>query len=360
MSTLQAVNLKNAASASNNIVLDASGNATFAGTAAMASSFLRNRIINGGMEIAQRGTTATGTYNSVYVYASVDRWAVFSANSSTTQAQSTDAPAGFRNSFRVQRPAGNTGTNALVSIQGIESVNCYDLSGQQVTLSFWSKRGANYSGGNLAVTFVTGTTADQGIAFVDSWAGRATPIATTTPITTTWTRYTFTGTVGSGVLEAGVQLLWFPSGTAGADDSVYITGVQLEVGTVATPFERRQYEQELALCQRYFQSVQMPLTGYFGQYASGAGGFVGVLVPHIVTMRSAPTGTFTSSSTGGNFWTILATQALSTNSTANVSIETYNDGWRMRQTPVTLVATPTNGGLYVWEQAFVVTLSAEL
>jgi hypothetical protein len=253
MSTLQATNLKNAASVSNNIVLDASGNATFAGTAAMASSFLRNRIINGGMEIAQRATTATGTYNSVYVYASVDRWAVFSGNSSTTQAQSTDVPSGFRNSFRLQRPAGNTGANALVCIQGIEASNCYDLSGQQVTLSFWAKRGANYSGGNLTVALITGTTADQGIAGVDSWAGRATPISTTAAITTTWTRYTFTGTVGSNVLEAAVQLFWTPSGTAGADDSVYITGVQLEVGTTATPFERRQYGQELALCQRYYE-----------------------------------------------------------------------------------------------------------
>jgi len=253
MSTIQASNIKSAASASNNIVLDASGNATFAGTAAMGSSFLRNRIINGAMEIAQRATTATGTYNSVYVYASVDRWAVYSANSSTTQAQSTDAPSGFRNSFRLQRPAGNTGTNTLLCIQGIESVNCYDLSGQQVTLSFWAKRGANYSGGNLSVSFVTGTTADQGVSIVSSWAGRATPIATTTAITTTWTRYTFTGTVGSGILEAAVELGWTPSGTAGADDSVYITGVQLEVGSAATPFERRQFGQELALCQRYYE-----------------------------------------------------------------------------------------------------------
>jgi hypothetical protein len=228
----------------------------------MASSFLRNRLINGGMEIAQRATTATGTYNSVYVYASVDRWAVFSANSSTTQAQSTDAPSGFRNSFRLQRPSGNTGTNTLFVTQGIESVNCYDLSGQPVTISFWAKRGANYSGGNLSVSLITGTSADQGIAIIGLWAGRATPITTTTAITTTWTRYTFTGTVGSGVLEAAVEFNWTPSGTAGADDSVYITGVQLEVGTVATPFERRQYGQELALCQRYYENGYNIWSGY--------------------------------------------------------------------------------------------------
>ena len=253
MSTLQAINLKHPSSASNNVVLDSSGNASFAGTVVPSSSFLRNRIINGGMEVAQRATTATGAYTSVFVYASVDRWAVYSANSSTTQAQSTDAPAGFRNSFRLQRPAGNTGTGVLLLGQAIEAVNCYDLSGQSVTVSFWAKRGANYSGGNLALSAVTGTTADQGLGSSGSWAGRQTPINTSFAITTTWTRYTATGTFGAGVLEASVEFNWAGSGTAGADDSVYITGVQLEVGTAATPFERRLYGQELALCQRYYQ-----------------------------------------------------------------------------------------------------------
>jgi hypothetical protein len=285
--------------------LDASGNATFAGTAAMASSFLRNRLINGGMEIAQRATTATGTYNSVYVYASVDRWAVFSANSSTTQAQSTDAPSGFRNSFRLQRPSGNTGTNTLFVTQGIESVNCYDLSGQPVTISFWAKRGANYSGGNLSVSLITGTSADQGIAIIGLWAGRATPITTTTAITTTWTRYTFTGTVGSGVLEAAVEFNWTPSGTAGADDSVYITGVQLEVGTVATPFERRLFGQELALCQRYFyksfNQATVPGTVGAGSYrgvVSTSGFRTSHSFQHAVTMRASPTIIFYNPVTG--------------------------------------------------------------
>lgn len=290
MSTLQVINAKHPSSASNNLVLDASGNATFAGTVTTAgmvvpsSSFLRNRIINGGMEIAQRATTATGAYTSVFVYASVDRWAVYSANSSTTQAQSSDVPSGFRNSFRVQRPSGNTGTNSLIFVQGIESSNCYDLSGQAVTLSFWAKRGANYSGGNLSVSLVTGTTADQSIALIDTWAGRATPISSTAAITTTWTRYTFTGTVGAGILEAAALFSWVPSGTAGADDSVYITGVQLEVGTAATPFERRQFGQELALCQRYFQWVPFSMG-----FSAAVGGYVmQTQVPFQVQMRAVP------------------------------------------------------------------------
>lgn len=253
MSTLVVTSLRHTSSSSNNVVLDSGGNATFAGTVVPSSSFLRNRIINGAMEIAQRATTATGAYTSVYVYASVDRWAVYSPNSSTTQAQSTDAPTGFRNSFRIQRPASNTGTGPLLLAQAIESVNCYDLSSQTVTFSFWAKRGANYSGGALSVSTITGTVADQGVGLVGSWTGRQTPISTSFAITTTWTRYTATGTFGSGVLEAAIEFSWSGSGTAGADDSVYITGVQLEAGSVATPFERRQFGQELQLCHRYFQ-----------------------------------------------------------------------------------------------------------
>ena len=291
MSTVASINFKHPSSASNNIVLDASGNAAFAGTVVPSSSFLRNRIINGGMEVAQRATTATGAYTSVFVYASVDRWAVYSANSSTTQAQSSDVPSGFRNSFRVQRPSGNTGTNSLIFTQGIEAANCYDLSGQAVTLSFWAKRGANYSGGNLSVSFVTGTTADQGVAAIDSWAGRATPISSTTAITTTWTRYTFTGTIGAGILEAAALFSWVPSGTAGADDSVYITGVQLEVGTAATPFERRQFGQELALCQRYYwTSTQSGVSASQRMFLSNTGSTVRFFHSYYpVTMRANPT-----------------------------------------------------------------------
>jgi hypothetical protein len=252
-------------------------------------SFMRNRIINGAMEIAQRATTATGAYTSVYVYASVDRWPVYSPNSSTTQAQSTDAPTGFRNSFRIQRPASNTGTGPLLLAQAIESVNCYDLSGQTATLSFWAKRGANYSGGALGVSAVTGTVADQGIASVGAWTGRQTPISTSFAITTTWTRYTVTGTFGSGVLEAAVEFSWSGSGTAGADDSVYISGVQLEAGSITTPFERRQFGQELQLCQRYYEQYGPGYRVNLGTTANmGSTQTVGAL-KWLVPKRVAPT-----------------------------------------------------------------------
>ena len=215
----------------------------------------RNKIINGAMQVWQRGTSFTTT--TLGWNYTADRFASYCANTSTTVSQSTSVPAGFQYSIKQQRTAANAGTNTLYLAQAIESVNCYDLSGQTVTLSFWAKAGANFSasGSQITAAFAVGTTADQGLAVLGGWAGQTLPIFIAQTITTTWTKYTFSATVGTGVLEAAFYVQWTPVGTAGADDSLYITGVQLEKGATATPFENRLYGTELALCQRYYQTI---------------------------------------------------------------------------------------------------------
>ena len=73
-------------------------------------------------------------------------------------------------------------------------------------------------------------------------------------LTTTWQRFTFTGTLGSGMGDLGFYVYsGAHSGTAGADDSMYFTGFQLEKGTVATDYEWRPFATELLLCQRYYE-----------------------------------------------------------------------------------------------------------
>jgi hypothetical protein len=211
----------------------------------------KNRVINGGMQIAQRGTSFSyGAQNYT-----LDRWSGVGFASAVSQ--STDVPAGFRNSIKVQRPAANTATSPFVISQCIESNNCYDLSSQSVTLSFWAKAGANFSAAssNLIAQIYTGTVADQGLASYATWTGVATPISISFPINTTWTRYSFTGTFGAGVLEAAVFFFYSPTGTAGADDSFFVTGVQIEKGITATSFDYRPYGTELALCQRYYENL---------------------------------------------------------------------------------------------------------
>jgi hypothetical protein len=256
--------------------------------AAAASPYvLKNRIINGDMRIWQRGTSIS-VGSASYTY-TADRFKNYSANTSTTVSRNTSVPTGFQYSFQLQRPNANTGTNSLSINQIIETANCYDLAGQSVTFSFWVKKGANYSGGNITVQILTGTVADQG-GDPYSWTGLATAVNDTTYTpTTTWTRVTYTGTVASNALEVCPVIAFTPTGTAGADDSLYITGVQLEIGTSATPFERRLYNQELANCQRYYYKLQSNSADSFFGSAFNVSTTLAIGITFFpVTLRTAP------------------------------------------------------------------------
>jgi hypothetical protein len=217
----------------------------------------KNRLINGDMQIWQRGTSLTGTGAASAQYIA-DRWGSGSLNSSYVVSRSTDVPtgAGFQYSLKIQRTAGQTSTAQANIIQAIESVNMLDLAGKNVTFSFWAKCGANFSMASsaLGVIVTTGTVADQGVyASQGGWTGQAYPVNTAQVITTSWQKFTFTGTFGSTALEAAAYFYMVGAGTAGADDSFFITGVQLEAGSTATNFDVRSIGTELNLCQRYYE-----------------------------------------------------------------------------------------------------------
>ena len=219
------------------------------------------------MQIWQRGTAFT---NLSYAY-TADRWAAGPFTGTQQVSQNASVPsttgASFPYSLKLQRPSGSTSTAPFLIGQTIESINCYDLSGQSITLSFWAKAGANFSGATMGVQVNTGTVADQGGSSYYTWTGLGGPINTGVTLTTTWTKYTFTGTVGAGVLEMIAVFFFTGTGTAGADDSFYITGVQLEPGPVATPFERKLYGQVLTDCQRYF--VKLGGTTAYEDFGTG-------------------------------------------------------------------------------------------
>jgi hypothetical protein len=240
------------------------GNTSIDGTISMSSSFRRNRIINGNMLIWQRGTSQSSPGNPA-TYGSVDRWFFQSGTTSVSISRSTSVPSGFLYSVKVQRDVATSGVQPISMGQIIESVNCYDLSNQTVTLSFWAKAGAYFSAvdKNLTATIYTGTSPNQGNAYVfpissRSWTGGATPGNGTYSLTTTWTRYTLTATLGPGVLETLINFSYTPSGGASADDAFYITGVQLELGSV-TSYEFTDYGEQLAQCQRYLPVIQAGL-----------------------------------------------------------------------------------------------------
>jgi len=245
------------------LTLDTSQNATFAGAltttgyANLPNTFgFKNRIINGAMGIWQRGTSQTFT-NSL-VYGSVDRWVFIQGGGSASiaQTQSTSVPTGFQYAIKQQRTAASTTTGTVYSAQEIESVNCYDLAGQAVTLSFWAKCGANFSasGSTLTSLIYQGTGVDQGTTswISGTWTSPTSNTQSNT-LTTTYQKFTQTVTLGSSTTELLISLQWVPVGTAGADDSVFITGVQLEKGSTATSFDVRSYGTELGLCLRYYQ-----------------------------------------------------------------------------------------------------------
>jgi len=243
----------------NALAIDTNQNATMNYISAQNTFGFKNRVINGAMNIWQRGTSFSIASGS-FVY-TTDRWCVISSVTGTsgTVSQSTSVPTGAGNIFpysiKVQRNSGVTATGAINILQVVESTNMYDLAGQSVTLSFWIKAGANYTGGSINPIVQTGTVADQGSTNFYSWTGTTYPIAgnNVTP-TTTWTKYSATGTIPSNALELGITFV--PTGftgTAGADDSYYITGVQLEKGSIATPFDYRDYGRELQMCQRYYE-----------------------------------------------------------------------------------------------------------
>ena len=193
----------------------------------------------------------------------------------------------FNYALRAQRNNGATFTNSIYVAQSVETVNSIPFSGQTVTLSFWARTGTNFSGSSISAFVNCGFGVDGNV--LNGLSGSVSVISTSFgPPTTSWTQYSFTGTVALGATQIGLYFSYNPTGTAGAADYFDITGVQLEIGSTATAFSRAggTIQGELAACQRY---CYVPAGGYaaFGTTYSSTSASVGGITP--VTMRAAPT-----------------------------------------------------------------------
>jgi hypothetical protein len=261
----------------------------------------KNKIINSDMSIWQRGATFN-VGSAAYTF-TADRYKVYSANSSTTVSRDTSAPTGFNFSLKLQRPNGNTGTNSLGLAQITESANITSLKGQYVTLSFWIKKGANYSGGNITATILTGTGTDQG-GDPYGWTGLGTVVndGSYNP-TTSFVRVSYSGTVPTTVNEIAVVISYTPTGTAGADDALYVTGIQLEAGAMTTyQTATGTIQGELAACQRYYYLyVDGNTSTSFGTCAYFSASDVLGTITYPVTMRTTPT----FSAAAGSFYEVV-------------------------------------------------------
>jgi hypothetical protein len=294
----------------------------------------RNRIINGDMRIDQRNAGASVTV-STNVF-TVDRFMCDMGGLSNYTAQrSTVAPTGFTNSLLMTMGTGATidATDYAFLRQAIEGFNTADLAlgtanASPFTLSFWVRSSVT---GTFGVSFrnsAANTTycATYEINSANVWEYKTVVIPAIT--SGTWLTdngagmfvfwdlgvgSTFSGTanqLNTGSNFFGVTGTTKLAATTGA--TFYITGVQLETGSVATPFERRPYGTELALCQRYFYKCTARPLGL--SFNSSLVTTMGLSLP--VTMRATPAlGTSTYSVSSGSAGTV----ALNPNATAGSS-----------------------------------------
>ena len=296
-----------------NAITDASGGNTASINGATPTNdnlMGRNRIINGDMRIDARNAGAAVT--SGYP---VDRFQISNTSDGTFSAQQdSSAPAGFTKSLKVTITSADsslTTTQRLMIVHQIEGYNVADFGfgaadAQTVTLSFWVRSsltgtfgGSLLNGGsNRSYPFT------YSISAADTWEYKTITVAGDT--TGTWATDNSSGMrvyigLGAGPDVSGTAGAWAGANYASATGATsvvgtngatfYITGVQLEAGSVATSFERRMYPQELQLCQRYFfkkqseavDALQLPVP-YNG---STGNSWIAYFYP--VEMRASPT-----------------------------------------------------------------------
>jgi hypothetical protein len=278
------------------------------------ASIMKNRIINGAMVIDQRnaGASVTSTTTETYI---VDRWCAQAAQSSKFSIQqnagSVTPPVGFTNYLGVTSLSAYsvTATDYFDIYQRIEGFNIADLgwgtaNAKTVTLSAWvySSLTGTFGGALRGASFTRSYPFTYSIPVANTWTQISITIAGDT--SSTWITNNGIGLQVSFALGCGSN--W--SGTAGSwsggtyitatgatsvvgtnGATFYITGVQLEVGSSATGFEYRQYGQELALCQRYYETGTWQQRGS-GTSSSGTGFFTNFNT----YKRAVPTVTLTS------------------------------------------------------------------
>jgi len=279
---------------------------------------LKNRIINGDMVIDQRNAGASVATSSSFLVYSVDRWyGLYSQTSKFTMQQnagSVTPPPGFTNYLGCTSTSAYTvGSSEIFYIrQSIEGFNIPDLAwgtanARTITISFWVRS-------SLTGTF--------GGALQNSAANRSYPFSYTISSANTWEQKSITITgdtsgtwltnngvgvgvqfsLGAGATASGTAGSWQAANLSSATGAVsvvgtngatfYITGVQLERNTTATPFEWLPYGTELALCQRYYAKMSSFSGNNYCAFASGmwfTNTTSNMFVKYPVSMRASPT-----------------------------------------------------------------------
>lgn len=232
----------------------------------------RNLIINGAMQVWQRATSVNGGSIGGFVWLADRFWLYGPTTSSGTVSQSTDVPSNQGFTYSIYNNCDtecSIGTNVELPATG--SAGLFYL-GQTFTLSFWVKGTSVVTGQTISCSFRDNAGGTNNVVVASG---------TSFNIGTSWNRVEVPIVIDAtpaGTNKAFQFEFSMPAGTK-------VTGVQLEVGTVATPFEHRSYGQELPLCQRYYQ---VSYSGSYREYVYNVHRFPQT---YIVAMRANPSTT---------------------------------------------------------------------
>jgi hypothetical protein len=240
----------------------------------------RNRLFNGSYAVAQRGTTFASNNDDTY---NLDRWYVLSDGNDAVDITQNTAAAPPEQKFCIALDV-ETADKKFGVAQIIENINCADLQGQTVTVSFQAKVSATTKLDNVKCAIVawSGTADSVTSDIISAWGVEGTNptlIANATyentpanlNVTTSWATYTVSAPIDTASTNNVIVFIWSDVTDTTAGDFLYLAGVQLEAGAVATPFERRPFGDELALCQRYCFQIGGSFYGNvnFQMYAIG-------------------------------------------------------------------------------------------
>lgn len=262
----------------------------------------KNAIHNAEFAIAQRGTTGAGSSAATGAGRNgPDRWAPYRAGfvaGLTWSKSAITPPDGFKWYGRCLRDSGNSSTAVINLSQALESEDSYAFRGKKATLSFWARKGANYSAASdvLTASIRSGTATDENAAA--AFTGEVVAETSNVTLTTSWQKFTLTtsAVIPTSAAQLKVQFNYTPVGTAGAADNFDITGVQLEIGALDTAFEHVSYSADFAKCLRFYYRHSGLVNDRFGTGVVASGTSAVVWVPFPAIMRASPV--FASSGAG--------------------------------------------------------------
>ena len=238
--------------------------ADLAGSANAGGLTGANALINGQFAVAQRGTSFASGSNDDTDY-TLDRWKLFSDGNDVVDVtqETTTVPTNRQYAIALDVETAN---KKFGIAQIIEQKNCVNLIGETVTLSFQAKVSATTNLDNVKAAIIAwdGTADSVTADMISAWGAEGTDptLATNftyenTPanlnLTTSYATYSVTASVDTASAKNIIVFIWSDVTTTSAGEFLYLSDIKLEAGETATPFEHRNYGEELALCQRYYE-----------------------------------------------------------------------------------------------------------